>query len=47
MKKIKKEIPSNPVTKIKCPRCNKITRHMVIDEKNGIYKCLICKTIHA
>lgn len=35
------------VTNIKCPRCGKVTKHSLYDMEKGIYKCLICKTVHA
>ena len=30
-----------------CPRCKTITAHSLFDEEKGIYKCLLCKTVHA
>ena len=44
-KKAKK--PYSPVANMKCPRCGKVTKHSLYDMENGIYKCLICKTVHA
>lgn len=35
------------VANLKCPRCVKVTKHSLYDMENGIYKCLICKTVHA
>lgn len=30
-----------------CPRCGTLTAHSLFDEEKGIYKCLLCKTVHA
>lgn len=30
-----------------CPRCKTVTTHSLFDEEKGIYKCLLCKTVHA
>lgn len=30
-----------------CPRCGIVTAHSLFDADKGIYKCLLCKTIHA
>lgn len=30
-----------------CPRCKCQTKHSLIDADKGIYKCIICKTVHA
>lgn len=32
---------------MKCPRCKCVTRHFLFDAEYGIYKCSICKNIHA
>lgn len=30
-----------------CPRCGIVTTHTLFDAEKGIYKCLLCKTVHA
>lgn len=30
-----------------CPRCKCMTRHSLFDYENKLYKCNICKTVHA
>lgn len=48
IKKTKKGKKVYPVTKtIMCPRCKSTTNHTLFDAEKGIYKCLICKTVHA
>ena len=42
----KKKKVYTPIVKIKCPRCNSVTTHTLYDMEKGIYKCVICKTIH-
>lgn len=36
-----------PVKVMKCPRCKCNTMHSLIDYDNKLYKCNICKTVHA
>lgn len=45
-KPIRKRIYSS-VKNMLCPRCGIVTTHSLFDEEKGIYKCLLCKTIHA
>lgn len=46
--KTKKAKRVYPIVKtIYCPRCKSSTKHTLYDEEKGIYKCLICKSIHA
>lgn len=35
------------IKRVFCPKCGKITTHILYDEKLKIYKCLICKNVHA
>lgn len=44
-KKVKKVYPVTK--KVICPRCKCTTNHALFDVEKGIYKCLVCKTVHA
>ncbi len=35
------------IKRIFCKKCGRITNHCIYDRENRIYKCLICKMIHA
>lgn len=35
------------VLNLRCPRCGTVTTHSLFDSEKGIYKCLLCKTVHA
>lgn len=47
MKKVKTKIRFSPSKLMYCTRCGCTTTHMVYDLEKKIYKCILCKTIHA
>ena len=42
MKKITKHVFRKV---IECPVCKSKTAHILVDDKEGIYKCLLCNTL--
>lgn len=45
-KKTKKNVYSYTAMMM-CPRCKCMTKHSLFDYENKLYKCNICKTVHA
>lgn len=44
-KKTKKTIST--IEKFMCPRCKCLTNHTLVDADKKIYKCSLCKEVHA
>lgn len=43
----KKKVVYSSVKMIMCKCCGIVTPHSLFDSDKGIYKCNLCKTVHA